>query len=103
MNKVLLASSTGFVGKELMRQLLNSNHEVIAIGRTKPEDDVEFIKLDLRDNEVLDKKLAGRKFNYLIHLASLLVDTGNACEMINVNVKGLQNFLEFAKKTNLGK
>jgi len=76
---------------------------LLLIGRTKPEDDVEFVKLDLRDNEGLDKKLAGKKFDYLIHLASLLVDTGNACEMINVNVKGLQNFLKFAKKTNLGK
>jgi nucleoside-diphosphate-sugar epimerase len=77
MNKVLLAGSTGFVGRELMRQLLNSNYEVIAIGKTKPEDDVEFVKLDLRDNEVLDKKLAGRKFDYLMHLASLPVDAGN--------------------------
>jgi nucleoside-diphosphate-sugar epimerase len=77
MNKVLLAGSTGFVGRELMRQLLNNNYEVIAIGKTKPENDVEFVKLDLRDNEVLDKKLAGRKFDYLMYLASLPVDAGN--------------------------
>ncbi len=60
-----------------MRQLLNSNYEVITIGKTKPEDDIEFVKLDLRDNKVLVKKLVCRKLNYLIHLASLPVDIGN--------------------------
>jgi len=29
MDKVLLPGSTGFIGRELMRQLLNSNYEVI--------------------------------------------------------------------------
>lgn len=97
MKTVLVAGATGYVGREIVRQLREQDAEVTALGRNHADLGVEFLKADLTDAAGLGSALEGRKFEWIIHTASLPGDTGDPVQMIDVNVRGLQNLLEFAR------
>ena len=97
MERVLVSGSNGFVGTELVRQLIQSGKKVTGLGRSDPEEKIPFIKADLTDYESLSDALKGKKFDTIMHLASLPGDTGNPLEMVKVNVNGCQNILEYAR------
>ena len=97
MAKVLVTGATGFVGRELVRQLIVRNDEVYALGRNPTDLGVAFIQADLSDADDLNRALQGKYFDWIMHIASLPGDTGDPTQMIRVNVNGLQNLLEFAR------
>lgn len=99
MKTVLVTGATGFVGREVTRQLVGLGKEVTAVGRTKPEENISFIKADLTDEEGLKKALEGKTFDCIMHIASLPGDTGNPQEMVSVNVNGCLNILEYARQS----
>jgi nucleoside-diphosphate-sugar epimerase len=101
MGQILLAGAAGFVGQEVVRQILEQGKKVTALDRYRPAADIPFIEADLTDAAGLERALAGRSFDRIIHLASLPGDTGNPQQMIQVNVTGLLNLLEFARKTEV--
>ena len=98
MKKVLVTGAAGFVGRELVKQLKEGGAEVFGLGRSNSLDDIQFIRADLTKAAALDHALKGYSFDTIVHLASLPGDTGNAEEMIRVNVNGLQNILEITRK-----
>ncbi|MDO8685139.1 MAG: NAD(P)-dependent oxidoreductase [Clostridiales bacterium] len=103
MKTLLITGATGFVGREVVRQLIRRGKEVTALGRTAPDEGIGFIKADLTDAPLLEKALEGKTFDCIMHIASLPGDTGNPQEMINVNVNGCLNLLEYARKSKSGR
>jgi len=101
MKTILITGATGFVGGEVVTQLLQTGEKIIALGRTEPKEDIDFIQADLTDSENLTKALEGKKFDCVMHLASLPGDTGNPQQMVSVNVNGCLNLLEYARETNV--
>jgi len=101
MNKVLVTGATGYVGREVVRQLLDLGKEVTALGRTRPDEAIPFIQADLTDAVGLERALAGQSFDCIMHIASLPGDTGDPQQMVRVNVNGCLNILEFARKTQV--
>ena len=101
MKTILITGATGFVGEEVLKQLLETSKEITALGRTRSKEDVDFIKADLTDSENLAKILKGKKFDCIMHLASLPGDTGNPQQMLSVNVNGCLNLLEYARKASV--
>ncbi|NPV54308.1 MAG: NAD(P)-dependent oxidoreductase [Firmicutes bacterium] len=101
MNKVLVTGGTGFIGREVVRQLIEIGKEVTALGRTIPDEKVSFIQADFTDREALERALAGRFFDCIMHIASLPGDTGDPLQMVRVNINGCQNMLEYARNAKV--
>ncbi|MCG2789840.1 MAG: NAD(P)-dependent oxidoreductase, partial [Actinomycetia bacterium] len=97
MKSVLVAGATGYVGTVLVGQLLKLGKKVTGLDRSDPEEKIPFIKADLTDYKSLSDALKGKKFDTIMHIASLPGDTGNPLEMVRVNVNGYQNILEYAR------
>lgn len=101
MKKILVTGATGYVGREVVRQLLESGKDVTALGRTVPDYKIPFIKADFTDSAAVEKALAGSAFDCVMHIASLPGDTGDPQQMVQVNVNGCQNLLEYSRKTKV--
>ncbi len=99
MTKVLVLGAAGFIGTELVRQLKKRGDEICALYHShKADETIENVQGDLTDTNSVNRALKGRSFDVVYHVASLPGDTGNPFEMMNVNVYGLLNLLEWARK-----
>lgn len=101
MAEVLVVGGTGYVGSELVRQLLERQERISVLSRSQPTDEVEWLKADITKKEGLLEKLEGKSYDVIYHVASLPNDTGSPEEMIKVNIVGLTSMLEFAKKSRV--
>ena len=101
MDKYLVTGASGYVGREVVQQLLDLGSEVTALDLVEPDQNIPFIKADLTDPVALEQALAGKTFDRILHIASLPGDTGDPQQMVRVNVNGCLNMLEYARKTNV--
>lgn len=103
MKSVLITGAAGYVGGEAVRQFQAKGYEVTALDLFKPESDIAWINVDFTDIAALDKALEGKKFDAIVHIASLPADTGDPHQMLRVNVQGTLNMLEQARKMNVSR
>ena len=103
MENILITGITGYVGTELVTQLLRLGKKVTGLDRSDLEKKIPFIKVDLTDHKSLLDALRGKNFDVIIHIASLPGDTGNPLEMVKVNINGCQNILEYARLSEVKK
>jgi len=107
--KFVVTGGAGFIGSNIVRQLLKQNHTPIVIDnlyRGKIERisslDVEFHKVDIRDFDQLRNIL--KNSDGVFHEAAL-TDVQESFtrqqEYIDVNVKGTENIFRIAKELNL--
>jgi len=68
-NKILVSGGTGFIGKNLVRELSKRGHEVTScdIQHTSVED---FIRCDVREFRQLERVFENKQFDYVFHLAA---------------------------------
>lgn len=84
--EVLLTGATGFIGRNVVNELLQKGYKVYAPSNSVslPEmDNLVQIKLDLFDTAAVEKFLEENKFENLIHLAWY---TGPKCHSSEVNL-----------------
>ena len=98
MDKYLVTGASGYVGREVVQQLIGLGRKVTALDLVPPDQDIPFIKADLTDAAALQLALAGKAFDRILHIASLPGDTGNPQQMVRVNVNGCLNMLEIARQ-----
>jgi nucleoside-diphosphate-sugar epimerase len=68
--KVLLTGASGFIGRQVLTQLLRCSIETIVVGRTRPEGYLgEFIEVDLLRPEAGAAAIANVRATHLLHLA----------------------------------
>ena len=107
--KFVVTGGAGFIGNNIVRQLLKQNHTPIVIDnlyRGKIERisslDVEFYKIDIRDFDQLRNIL--KNSDGVFHEAAL-TDVQESFtkqqEYIDVNVKGTENIFKIAKEFDL--
>lgn len=101
--KYLVTGGSGYVGSQVVRQLVDEGADVAVLGRTPISIDVPFYMADLTDEAGLEKALSGVRFDCIIHTASLPGDTGDPQRMVRVNVNGCLNLLEYARKTEVSR
>jgi UDP-glucuronate 4-epimerase len=118
-NHVLVTGGAGFIGSHLVEKLLNNDFEVTVIDNFDPFYDrkikennmsdfiqhpkFHFIELDILDYEIMNQKLTN-KYDAIIHLAAkagVRPSIENPMAYQEVNVKGTQNLLEFARKNKI--
>lgn len=103
MEKFLVTGSSGFVGTEVVRQLLEQDRKVTGLSRRIIKNSIPYIIADITNYDELMKALGRKSFDCIMHIASLPGDTGNPIEMVNMNINGTQNILEFARKSKIKK
>lgn len=95
MANYLISGATGFVGRELIRQLTDAGQQVTAIGRSAPYGFVRHIKADI--SKPIENVSADETCDCIMHIASLPGDTGNPQQMLDVNLNGCLHMLELAR------
>jgi len=102
MKNILLTGSSGFIGKNLLRNLVSSNFFVYAIGRKKPNFrhlNFKFIKYDLKKKIIL-KKI--RKIQCIIHTAAISPENNiTERKMLKYNFLTTKNIIDYAKKNKI--
>jgi len=101
MGEYLVTGATGYVGREVVRQLLEQPKDVTALGRSRPDENIPFIQADFTDRPALRQALSGRTFERVLHIGSLPGDTGDPEQMVRVNINGCQNMLDYAHETGV--
>ena len=101
MKKAFITGATGFIGRELVEELLANNYEVLALKR-KGRDvkdleklGVQFIEGELLDDESLKKSVKG--VDSVFHLAALYREAKFPDEMYwKVNCEATKNLLQYS-------
>lgn len=103
MAKCLVVGGSGYVGRELCRQLADRGDEVFVFGRSDQPAGTPgvWLKGDITKQETIQAAWGDYKFDIIHHLASLPGDTGDPVQMVTVNVLGLTNMLVYARDTEV--
>ncbi|MFT3909011.1 MAG: GDP-mannose 4,6-dehydratase [Ferruginibacter sp.] len=117
--EILVTGGAGFIGSHLVEKLLAGNYAVTAIDNFDPfynksvklnnmssfkdHPSFTFIEMDILNEAELNNKLTGN-YEAIIHLAAkagVRPSIMNPVAYQDVNVKGTQNLLEFAKNKSI--
>ncbi|RUR17747.1 NAD(P)-dependent oxidoreductase [Legionella sp. km535] len=96
--RCLVTGSTGCLGMNLTRRLLEQGHEVLALGRNKLLGDqlnqmgADFIPLDLKERDSLKTVATG--MDVIFHCAALSSPWGAFKEFYEANVVATQNVID---------
>ena len=98
-NKVLLTGSSGFLGSQLIKDLIFNNYKVTALDIIEPNeklDEVEYLKTDLKN--YLTNLDSLKDFELIIHAASVLPYKNNEKEIWDKNFSTTKKLVEQLEK-----
>jgi nucleoside-diphosphate-sugar epimerase len=103
MAKSLVVGGSGYVGRELCRQLTDRGDELFVFGRSDRPKNMPgvWLKGDITQEETIQAALGDLKFDVIYHVASLPGDTGDPVQMVTVNLLGLTHMLVYARDTEV--
>lgn len=101
----LVVGGSGYVGRELVRHLADEGDEVYVLNRSPRPASLpgSWLQADITDARTVAETLAPYHFDVIHHLASLPGDTGNPVQMVQVNVVGLTNLLDYARQAHVSR
>ena len=106
MRSYFITGGTGFIGREIVRQLLAAEDtaEVVCLTRGKRTDLLQHPKLSFHIADITSGNLPDRKFTDLIHGANEANDMmqPDQYEYYHTIVEGTANVLKWAEQQNIG-
>ncbi len=111
---ILITGGCGFIGSHLTERLLGMGHKVtvfdtVPLSETKnlqgvkDHENLTFVQGDIRNKEVL-KEVVTKDLDKIFHLSAIVGVKNYIADplhVIDVNINGTRNILEFAKKYNI--
>jgi dihydroflavonol-4-reductase len=98
MGRFLVTGATGFLGRHLVRSLLDHSHEIVALVRkTEPElpREVKQVEGDVLDRGSIEKALEGGSFDGVFHAAGKVSRRPeDAEELYTLHVQGTKNAVD---------
>ena len=102
MKKILVTGYNGFIGRNLVNELISKKYQVIGVSNKGEKEKQGLIQIR-KDIRKLDESQLPRGISHIVHLAAI-TDISycqqNPSECIDINVKGTQNMLEISRKIN---
>ncbi len=111
MKSFLITGVAGFLGSNLLSKILNEGHKVIGIDNLSKgkmdnisahleNSNFKFLEEDIVDQHTFES--LNDEIDVLIHLAAYKIPRyGKAIETLQINAKGGENVLEFARERNI--
>ena len=101
--KVAVTGASGSIGSYVLAILNERGHELVAVGRTRPQrDDARFSPASLADQESLERGSAGA--DAVGHLAAVRSPSrAPALELLETNVSGTFRVLEAATRAGVAR
>ena len=107
--KILITGSSGFIGRNVLRQLLKNNYEITALIRPRTTTvriaeftaDVKFVEINIANIPKLKEFLISNKFDTIIHIGALR--GGRNCSKVNyfnTNVNATEQLVLNAQQHN---
>ncbi len=113
MKKILVTGGEGYIGSNIVKQLLENNYYVISYDnftnsfKTKRNyKNYKFIKGDIRDSKKIDKIFHNNKVDLVVHCAALISVGESVLDPIKyyeVNTCGTTNLIRLMHKNNIKK
>src|SRR4030095_8946273 len=107
---ILVTGVAGFLGSHLLDTLLAAGHEVTGIDNLSmgaPENIANNFcsgRFDFLCKDVTDRSTfrgLKKEFDCVVHLAAFKIPRyGNAIDTLRINVKGVENVLEYARQSH---
>ena len=100
-SKILVTGGSGFIGTNIIEDLLNDNYEVLNIDIVEPKIKKRmniWKKIDITDYNSLNNAIKEFEPDYLIHLAARTDLDGNNIEDYEANTIGVQNLMKVIKE-----
>jgi len=110
--KCLVTGGAGFIGTNLIKRLLSDGHKVISIDnyttgfRNNEQNGCHYISADIKDIKFWGRRLEKQDMipDVVFHLAALPrigPSFENPLEVLDTNINGTMNMLEFAREFNI--
>ncbi|MCY4115627.1 MAG: NAD(P)-dependent oxidoreductase [Caldilineaceae bacterium] len=99
MTRSLVVGGSGYIGRELVRQLAARGDEVTVLGRSPQPEGMpgRWLQGDITSSDSIAAVLGGLDPEIIYHVASLPGDTGDPLQMVTVNLLGLTHLLVYAR------
>lgn len=100
-SKILLTGASGFIGTNLLEDLVDKGYEVCNIDINPPkieEREAVWKKVDIRDYGAFEKAVLKFNPDYLVHLAARTDLDGKTLEDYSANVAGVENLMQIIHK-----
>jgi len=105
---ILVTGATGFIGREIVNELIENKHQVAGLGRSRISEEnispnFSFYRGDITDAESLSDLEELQNIEVIIHSAGLAHQFGNTSrkEFESVNIKGTENILKLGVKLKI--
>jgi nucleoside-diphosphate-sugar epimerase len=105
MKKVFVTGGTGFIGSNLIRELVKKSYRIKALIRNSSNlrfisgYNVDIVKGDIRNLKEVENAMKG--CDTVIHTAALARDWGKKEDFYDINVGGTKSILKAADKNNI--
>lgn len=99
--KILITGASGFIGTNLLEDLLTKGYEVRNIDKAKPKIEERqdlWDSIDITKYEPFEKAVLEFAPDYIVHLAARTDLDGKTLEDYSANIEGVENILKIVEK-----
>ena len=99
--KVLLTGASGFIGTNLLEDLIKKGYEVLNVDYKEPKIAARknvWVNVDIMDYDLFERTCIDFNPDYIVHLAARTDLDGKTLADYDANVTGVENLMKIVRK-----